>query len=73
MEELKANTARTPISDIQAKRYGWKKENCEIWNGNLFLYEDENKVYIVDYFTKDIQQANFKSNKIVNVGYKTKR
>jgi hypothetical protein len=58
IEELRKNTAPTPISDIQAKKYGFDPKDCEMWNGNLFVYLN-NIVLVYDYFTKERKMYDF--------------
>jgi hypothetical protein len=60
IEELKQNTMATPVSNILAKRFGFKPEDCEIWNGNLFVYNQaKNIVLVYDFFTKERKMYDF--------------
>lgn len=58
--ELKEKTACTPVSDELAKQFGHNPNNCEMWNGNLFVYnEAPNIVLVYDFFTKERQMYDF--------------
>lgn len=60
IEQLKENCARTPISDRLAKRFLHKPENCKMWNGNLFVFDEiENTVIVYDYFSKQSKYYKF--------------
>lgn len=58
--ELKEQTARTSVSDILAKKFGHDPKDCEMWNGNLFVYCGDYVVLVYDYFTKERKMYDFK-------------
>lgn len=60
ISELKEHTARTKVSDELAKRFGFKKSDCELWNGNLFVYNQAfNVVLVYDFITKERKMYDF--------------
>ena len=60
IEELKQNTKATCVGDELAKRFGFDAKDCEMWNGNLFVYNQaKNIVLVYDFFTKERKMYDF--------------
>ena len=59
IEDVLNNTLRTPVSDNLAKQFGFNKKDCSIWNGNLFVNNHNNTIFVFDFFTKERQFYDF--------------